>query len=283
MANTTYASVNRSENSTKTSKGRPTVGDAFRFQLTALVDLLHSTNPWYVRCIKPNMIKAANFYDEQQVQTQLQYLGMLDIIRIRREGFPIHFPISQFVIRYRCLVLKTVRHLGLQSEAAAKILQTMKMSKTEWQIGKTKVFLRATVHEPLEEQRKSLCHRMAVVIQKRTKGYFQRKKFLLMRNCAVIIQLHFRGHRERLQYLRKRRAAITLQAFVRGMFAREVAAAMKQMRKVEEDMRLKEQEENERRLLNEQRRLVQIQRQNSDQNNGQNNDNNGTEVNEQLL
>ena len=230
------------------------------------------------------MVKAANFYDEQQVQMQLQYLGMLDIIRIRREGFPIHFSISQFVLRYRCLVLKTIRHLGLQSDGAAKILQTLKMAKTEWQIGKTKVFLRGTVHEPLEEMRKYLCNRMAVQIQKRMKGYFQRKKFLEMRSCAILIQLHFRGHRERLQYLRKRRAAITLQAFVRGMFAREVAAAMKQMRRVEEEMRLREQEENERRLLDEQRKLVQMHRQNSDQqNDGQTNDKNGTEVNEQLL
>ena len=219
VANSTYASVNRPEATTKTSKGRPTVGDAFRFQLTALVDLLHSTNPWYVRCIKPNMVKVPNFYDEQQVQTQLQYLGMLDIIRIRREGFPIHFPISQFVLRYRCLVLKYVRHLGLNTEAAAKILQTLKMAKTEWQIGKTKVFLRATIHEPLEEQRKALCNRMAVVIQKRFKGYSQRKKFVELKCCAIIIQLHFRGHRQRLRYLRRKRAAITIQAFVRGMFA----------------------------------------------------------------
>ncbi|CAG2104359.1 unnamed protein product [Medioppia subpectinata] len=283
VANTTYASVGRADGATKTSKGRPTVGDAFRFQLTALVDLLHSTNPWYVRCIKPNMVKAPNFYDERQVQTQLQYLGMLDIIRIRREGFPIHFAISQFVLRYRCLVMKVVRLQGLQTDSAAKILMTLKMAKTEWQIGKNKVFLRSTVHEPLEEQRKALLNRMAVVIQKRMRGYFQRQAYIKLKSCVTIIQLHFKGHRERLRYLRMKRAAITLQAFVRGMFAREVAAAMKQMRRVEEEMRRKEVEDNERRQLDEQRRLAQMQQNSDPLNDSQQINANGTEVNEPLL
>ncbi|XP_052123144.1 myosin-I heavy chain isoform X1 [Frankliniella occidentalis] len=229
-----------------TSKGKPTVSDTFRHQLQALVDVLQATNPWYVRCIKPNMHKAPNNYNETLVLDQLKYLGMLDIIRIRKEGFPIHFTSEDFVARYGCLSRNRKKQQNIK-DAVRALIKQFEIPAKEWQIGKSKVFLRGCAHEPLEDARKTLTNKCALIIQKVWKGHRVRKEYVKRRNATMKLQHTYRGWKQRLSFLQMRRAVIVIQSHLRGVFAREVAAALREMRRVEEEMRKREKLEEERR------------------------------------
>lgn len=188
-----------------------------------------------MRCLKPNNEKAARDYDDDLIITQLRYSGMLDIVRIRREGYPVHVPAKEFLAKYRCLAAKDPEPLPLDDKtAAAKILRSLNLPETEWQIGKSKVFLRISVFDPLEDRRKLLLTEKMIVIQKIWRGYIARKRFLEMRYTAIILQKHFRGSQQRIRFVRKKRAAIVIQAHYRGMVARELAAALRKKREEEE-------------------------------------------------
>ncbi|XP_059481618.1 myosin-I heavy chain isoform X3 [Neocloeon triangulifer] len=232
-----------------TSKGKPTVSDTFRQQLQSLVDVLQATNPWYVRCIKPNMQKSSSSYDDQLVLDQLKYLGMLEIIKIRKEGFPVHVPFYDFVQRYSCLLTPKRNPMWLQlntQEAIKMIIGPLNVANTEWQIGKTKLFLRRCVHEPLEEKRMQIVQHQALVIQRSWKRYKAMKEYLKIREAAMTIQHGYRGWKQRILFLRQRRAAIVIQSHLRGVFAREVASALREMRRVEQEMLKRERMEEER-------------------------------------
>jgi myosin heavy subunit len=286
-----------------TSKGKPTLCDSFRHQLQALVDVLQATTPWYARCIKPNMEKQANHYDEKLVLDQLKYLGMLDIIRIRKEGFPIHMSFHDFVARYRCLDKRRFSLSSDEIEATRYLISNQGIPETEWQIGRTMVFLRNYVHEPLEDSRNQMVTSNAIMIQKIWRGYIKQRgtffaffffffsinrvgSYLLMeelvvekllrifkqplvlypieykriREAALKVQHAYRGWKLRIMFIRKRRAAIVIQSHLRGVFAREVATALREMRRVDEEMRKRERLEEERRLMEDKKALEESQR-----------------------
>ena len=108
-------------------------------------------------------------------------------------------------------------------------------------------------HEPLEERRQRTLNFKATVIQKTWKGQRQRREYLKIYKAAKIIQASFLTWRARIQFIKRRRAAIIIQAYLRGMFAREVAAALREAKRVEEERRRQEALEEERRIREKER------------------------------
>ena len=65
------------------------------------------------------MRKAPDDYDNELVGDQLKYLGMGEIIRIRKMGFPVHHEYKDFLTRYHCLIPKH-KKLPTDDKQAAK-------------------------------------------------------------------------------------------------------------------------------------------------------------------
>ena len=66
---------------------KKTVGSQFRDSLNELMATLTSTEPHYVRCIKPNDDKAAFDFDHKRAVQQLRACGVLETVRISAAGY----------------------------------------------------------------------------------------------------------------------------------------------------------------------------------------------------
>ena len=80
-----------------------TVSQLYKEQLTKLMATLRNTNPNFVRCIIPNHEKRAGKIDAPLVLDQLRCNGVLEGIRICRQGFPNRIPFQEFRQRYELL------------------------------------------------------------------------------------------------------------------------------------------------------------------------------------
>ncbi|XP_009581203.1 PREDICTED: unconventional myosin-VIIa-like, partial [Fulmarus glacialis] len=110
------------------STRKQSAGAQFRHSLTVLMEKMYSANPHFVRCIKPNSQKEPGVVDSQVVLLQLRYNGLLETIRIRRDGFSWRPSFEEFAERKSRLFFKYWHQEQLakyveQLERAAVVIQ----------------------------------------------------------------------------------------------------------------------------------------------------------------
>uniref|UniRef100_A0A8D0VYN0 Unconventional myosin-X n=1 Tax=Sus scrofa TaxID=9823 RepID=A0A8D0VYN0_PIG len=225
---------------------RPTVSSQFKDSLHSLMATLSSSNPFFVRCIKPNMQKMPDQFDQAVVVNQLRYSGMLETVRIRKAGYAVRRPFQDFYKRYKVLL----RNVALPEDVRGKctaLLQLYDSSSSEWQLGKTKVFLRESLEQKLEKRREEEVTRAAMVIRAHVLGYLARKQYRKVLDCVVIIQKNYRAFLLRRRFLHLKKAAVVFQKQLRGQIARKVYRHLLAEKRAEEEKRKREEEEKRRR------------------------------------
>uniref|UniRef100_A0A663MX15 Myosin X n=1 Tax=Athene cunicularia TaxID=194338 RepID=A0A663MX15_ATHCN len=238
-----------------TQRRRPTVSSQFRDSLHSLMATLSTSNPFFIRCIKPNTEKAPNLFNPDVVLNQLRYSGMLETVKVRRAGFPIRRLFQDFLSRYKMLV-KGPGFLDNSKAVCAGFLQTYDSSKKEWQLGKTKVFLKEALEQKLEKDREEELRKAAIVIRAHVLGYMARKKYQKVLASVVIIQKNYRAYFWKKSLLRLKASAVTLQKHWRGRLARSLYQHLLQQelrRQQEAEERRKQEEEEQIRREEEER------------------------------
>ncbi|KAK9149162.1 hypothetical protein Scep_007919 [Stephania cephalantha] len=230
------------EESSKSSKFS-SIGSRFKLQLQSLMETLSSTEPHYIRCVKPNNVLKPSIFENANVIHQLRCGGVLEAIRISCAGYPTRRTFFEFLNRFGLLAPEVME--GNHDEKVACKMILDKKGLAGYQIGKTKVFLRAGQMAELDARRAEVLGNAARVIQRQIRTYIARKEFVSLRQAAiqlqsclrgkmarelyehlrweaaaVKIQKNFRRHTVRNSYLKQWSSAIVLQTGLRGMVAR---------------------------------------------------------------
>ncbi|XP_060985296.1 unconventional myosin-X isoform X3 [Dama dama] len=225
---------------------RPTVSSQFKDSLHSLMATLSASNPFFVRCIKPNMQKMPDQFDQAVVVNQLRYSGMLETVRIRKAGYAVRRPFQDFYKRYEVLMRNVALPEDIRGKCTA-LLQLYDASNSEWQLGKTKVFLRESLEQKLEKRREEEVMRAAMVIRAHVLGYLARKQYKKVLDCVVIIQKNYRAFLLRRRFLHLKKAAVVFQKQLRGQIARRIYRQLLAEKRAEEEKRKREEEEKRKR------------------------------------
>lgn len=202
----------------ETRKRSPTLSSQFKRSLELLMRTLGACQPFFVRCIKPNEFKKPMLFDRHLCVRQLRYSGMMETIRIRHAGYPIRYSFVEFVERYRVLlpgVKPAYKQDDLQG-TCQRMAEAVLGTHDDWQIGKTKIFLKDHHDMLLEVERDKAITDRVILLQKVIRGFKDRSNFLRLKSAATLIQRHWRGHHCRKNYELIRLGFLRLQALHRS-------------------------------------------------------------------
>ncbi|XP_062888423.1 si:zfos-588f8.1 isoform X2 [Mobula hypostoma] len=207
-------------------KKPPSISAQFQASLNKLMEALGKAEPFFIRCIRSNAKKMELCFDDDLVLQQLKYTGMLETVRIRRSGYSAKYTFQEFRNQFQVLLPRNAEPL---QEAIAALFNRLELDRNNCQIGKTKVFMKESERQKLQDVLHREVMRKILLLQSWFRTVLERKRFLRMRRAAITIQAHFRSVLVRLA-LQRLNAANLIQLVWRGYVQR--CAYLKQVRAI---------------------------------------------------
>lgn len=204
----------------------------FKKQLDELMKMLALSNPRYVKCIKPNSLKKPLVLESADVMEQLLSAGVLEAVKIRKQGYSIRRTQEEFLKRYHPLAPQIdLKQCDRTKEYREAILEMLKLleenpdikpyfdkDKKLIQFGQTKIFMKEEVKNILESKLSRI--KYIVRIQLKFLGWRVYKKVWKYLNSVKKIQARFRGNEVRI-FVTMVKLTVKIQKYMRFYFKKK--------------------------------------------------------------
>ena len=177
----------------------------FKRQLDDLIKMLSQSNPRFVKCIKPNGEKIPIKLDSTDVRAQLLSAGVLEAVKIIKQGYSIRRTQEEFFMRYFALAPEIIKgnKEEIQKDGYKKLIVKMieifikekelkkYLSDTFYfQIGYSKIFMKEEVRNALEYKLNKL--KYVNFISSFFKGFLVRRKIRKIIKSTNLIQKYLK-------------------------------------------------------------------------------------------
>ncbi|WVZ99419.1 hypothetical protein U9M48_044721 [Paspalum notatum var. saurae] len=180
-------------------------------------ELLNASKCSFVSGLFPSVLEENTKASKSSIATRFK--GVLEAIRISCAGYPTRKIFHEFFCRFCILVPGLIMERNNEKAACQRILD--KLGLQGYQIGRTKVFLRAGQMAELDARRTEVRNKAARAIQSRFRTHVAREQFLILLKTSVSFQSFVRvilACKLRV-FLRKQAAALQIQKSYRCYFA----------------------------------------------------------------
>ncbi|XP_012266629.2 myosin heavy chain 95F-like isoform X2 [Athalia rosae] len=117
------------------------IGRKFTTQLGELMDKLRLTETNFVRCVKPNEKMVAHQFNGNSVLAQLRSSGMISVLELMEHGYPSRVEFQDLFKMYKSYLPPELAALEPKSFCEA-LLQGLKFNNKDFKFGNTKIFFK---------------------------------------------------------------------------------------------------------------------------------------------
>jgi myosin heavy subunit len=196
--------------SSKKMASADTVSFQFRNQLDQLIATLRATHPHYIKCIKANSKKRPGIFEAPLVLKQLRYSGALEVVRIRREGYPTRMPFCAFYDECWLLASKCVQGWKRPKYCSDEDAKTFSVAiaaahleSSKFQAGHTMLFLTDGCLLALRRGILAILSKSAVRLQGWYRRIDCRCKYFQSRSAVYVAQKYAKKFIRRCRALRE--------------------------------------------------------------------------------